>query len=44
MEQNGLPCCSSLMMARGVARVADSDVSQNIVLQTSTNLLLLVRG
>lgn len=44
MEQNGLPRCSSLMMARGVARLADGDASQNIVLQTSTNQLLLVQG
>lgn len=44
MEENGLPRCSSLMIARGVVRLADGDASQNIVLQTSTNQLLLVRG
>lgn len=43
-EQHGLPRCSTLMMARGVAGLADCDASQNTVLQTSANQVLLVRG
>lgn len=42
MEQNSLPLCCSLMMARGVASLADGDASLDIVLQTSANQLLLV--